>query len=184
MLRFCGSSVTLLLLLTAAVATAQTPSGATADLRSADGQSIATAAFTQASQETLISIAFTNRTALVGSHALHVHAVGRCDPPGFTSAGPAQMALSNLAIGPDGVGVYNLSAPRTSAASLSGRSLVVLQQPDDPGAPPDTNTSARIACGVITAQAQSADRPDVLTSAAIFILGGLLIAGGILLRRT
>jgi Cu-Zn family superoxide dismutase len=178
-----GLAVTLLLLLSPTVATAQTPSSATADLRTADGQSIATATFTRAPQETLISIAFTNRTALVGAHALHIHAVGRCDPPAFTSAGAAQIPLPNLVIGPDGVGVYNLAAPQTSLDSLIGRSLVVLQQPDDTSAQANANTSPRIACGVIADQRQSTDRPDVLTSVAIVVLGGLLIAGGILLRR-
>lgn len=182
MLRL-GLGVMLLLLATAAVTVAQTPSSATADLRTADGQSIGTVTFSQASQETLISIAFTNRTALVGSHALHIHAVGRCDPPGFGSAGPSQIALSNLVIGPDGVGVYNLSVPQSNAESFVGRSLIVLGQPDDATAQRDANTSSRIACGVITGQAASADRPDLLTSAAIFVLGGLLIGGGVLLRR-
>lgn len=174
----------LLVLATAAIAAAQTPSTVTADLRTANGQSIGTATFTQAPQETLISIAFTDRTALVGSHALHIHAVGRCDPPAFSSAGPTQIALSNLVIGPGGVGVYNLSAPQTNAESLIGRALVILEQPDDASAPSDANTSPRIACGVIGGQAQPTDtRPDFLTSAAILVLGGLLIAGGILLRR-
>jgi Cu-Zn family superoxide dismutase len=199
------------------IASAQTgqPARATADLRSATGESIGTATLTQAADEVLISIAFRDRTAMVGTHAVQIHSVGQCDPPRFDSAGPifnptrkahgllnpdGPMAgdLPNLVIGPAGVAVYNLSAPLASLLPgqnglLGGRgtSLVVFDQPDDDKTQPEGNAGQRIACGVIMAgdsQATSAanqpgDGADLLTALSIAVLGGLLVAGGVLLRR-
>jgi Cu-Zn family superoxide dismutase len=206
-----------MLLATFAAAGAQTPqpAHATADLRSASGESIGSATFTQAADELLISIAFRNRTALVGSHAIQIHSVGRCDAPGFDSAGPifdptrkshgllnpdGPMVgdLPNLVIGPAGVGVYNLTAPLatlkpgpTSLLGGNGTSLVIFDQPDDDKTQPEGNAGQRIACGVITAgdsQAAAASnqpsgRADLLTALSIAVMGGLLVAGGVLLRR-
>jgi Cu/Zn superoxide dismutase len=157
---------------TAVATSAQTTAPqATADLRGAAGESIGAITFTQGPREVLIAINFRNRTALVGTHAAHIHASGQCDPPNFVTAGPMTLSLSDLVVGPAGVGVYNLSAPGTSVNSLAGRSLVVLQ--------PD---GTRVACGVIVAGSGD-DRPDLTTSAAVGLMGALLIVGGVLLRR-
>jgi Cu/Zn superoxide dismutase len=162
-----------LLLARPGVASAQT---AMADLRAATGAFIGTVSFSQARQEVLISIAFTNRTALVGTHAVHIASLAQCDPPNFASAGASVRDLPNLVIGPAGVGVYNLAAPGATldsrSTSLLGKSLVILRA--------EAGTE-RIACAAIAAQA--ADRPDLPTAMAIALLGGLLIAGGVLLRR-
>jgi Cu-Zn family superoxide dismutase len=199
-----------------AVASAQTPTPlhATADLRGANGESIGSVSLTQAPEEVLISIAFNDRTALVGRHAVQLHAVGLCDPPSFDSAGPifnptgkahgllnpdGPMAgdLPNLVIGPAGVAIYNLSAPRATLqpgpnSLLGGRgtSLVIYDQPDDDKTQPDGNAGQRVACGLIRAggeapgtAAQTSGRPDPITSLGIAAMGGLLIAGGVLLRR-
>jgi Cu/Zn superoxide dismutase len=163
----------LLVMATPDVASAQ---AATADLRAASGESIGTVSFTQAPQEVLIQFTFRNRTALVGTHAVRVHSIGQCDPPSFASAGPSTRDLSSLVIGPAGVGVYNLSAPGATLdsgrTSLRGKSLVVYAE----------NGTDRIACAAIAAQ--TTDSSDRVTSLAIGLLGGLLIAGGVLLRRS
>jgi Cu-Zn family superoxide dismutase len=166
------------------VANAQTPPRATTDLRLATGESIATATFSQAPQEVLISITFRNRTALVGTHAIRIHSVGQCDPPSFASAGPSVRDLPNLVIGPAGVAVYNLSAPEATLDSLLGRSVVVYAQAGNDPSHPDGGAGARIACGSIgSPAAQAADKLDLLTALVITVLGGLLISGGVLLRR-
>jgi Cu-Zn family superoxide dismutase len=208
-----------LLLVAVEVASAQTPTPqpahATADLRAASGESIGSATFTQAPEEVLISIAFRNRTALVGTHAIQVHSVGQCNPPGFDSAGPifnptrkahgllnseGPMVgdLPNLVVGPAGVAVYNLSAPLAtlqpgpnSLLGGQGTSLVVYDQPDDDKTQPEGNAGRRIACGAIvagdaqpaSAATPSSGRPDLLTALSIAVMSGLLIAGGVLLRR-
>jgi len=199
------------------VASAQTPTrqpGATADIRNAAGQSIATATLTQAADEVLVSINFRDRNAMIGTHAIHIHSVGQCDAPAFNAAGlifnptgkqhglrnPAgHMAgdLPNLVIGPDGVAVYNLSAPGTTlqpgpTSLLGGRgtSLVIFAQPDDDQSQPEGNAGQRIACGVIVAgNAVSAPgigggSPDLLTAVLIAAIGGMLVVGGVLLRRS
>ena len=191
------------------------PAHATADLRSPSGESIGAVTFTQAPEEVLISIAFRNRTALAGTHAVQIHSVGQCDPPSFDSAGPifnpTRKAhgllnpegptvgdLPNLVVGPAGVAVYNLSAPLATLqpgpnSLLGGRgtSLVVFDQPDDDKTQPEGNAGQRIACGVIVAgdaqtaasTTQASERADLLTALSIAVMGGLLIAGGVLLRR-
>lgn len=199
------------------LANAQTPTrqpGASADIRTANGQSIATATLTQAAEEVLISIAFRDRNALIGTHAIHIHSVGQCDAPAFNGAGPifnptgkqhglrnpnGSMAgdLPNLVVGPDGVAVYNLSAPGVTlqggASSLlggRGTSLVIFAQPDDDTSQPEGNAGQRIACGVIMAGAPSGssatagNTPDPLTAGLIVAIGGVLIAAGFLLRRS
>lgn len=147
-----------------------------ADVRTVSGEAIASVTLSQAAQDVLISIAFRNRTALVGTHALEIHADGRCDAPAFDSSGPMLIGLPNLVIGPAGVGVYNVSAPGTTLAALLGRSLLIFEGPT-------SNPGARIACGVIGTPPSSSDRPDPMTSLGIAVMGGLLIVAGVLLRR-
>ena len=199
------------------LAAAQTPAvGATAEMHTASGESLATATFRQAATEVLISITFRNRTALVGTHALHIHSIGRCDPPSFDSAGgifnpfgkqhglanpdgPMAGDLASLAIARAGVGVYNLSAPLVTLATGSnsllgstGTSLVVFAQPDDDQSQPEGNAGQRVACGVIQAAGANAaaallrpegSRPDLLSALLILLIGGLLMVGGVMLRR-
>jgi Cu-Zn family superoxide dismutase len=198
-------------------AQAVTP-GASADLRSANGDQLALATFAQASDEVRISIAFRNRTGLVGTHGIHIHGAAQCNPPNFDAAGPIfnptnkqhgllnpsgpmDGDLPNLVISPAGIAVYNLSAtlvtvgPNTGANSLlggGGTSLVIFAQPDDDMTQPDGNAGQRIACGPIVAGVASTSLTaapaanqgaDLLPTAMIVLMGGLLIAGGVLLRR-
>jgi Cu-Zn family superoxide dismutase len=197
---------------------------ASADLRSASGEEIATATFAQAADEVRISIAFRNRTALVGTHGIHIHSGAQCNPPDFDAAGPIfnptskqhgllnpngpmDGDLPNLVISPAGIAVYNLSAtlvsvgPGPGANSLlggRGTSLVIFSQPDDDLTQPDGNAGQRIACGPIvaglptaTADLSAIGAPaspgggsDLGPTALILVMGGLLIAGGIMLRRS
>jgi Cu-Zn family superoxide dismutase len=57
---------------------------ARAEVRDADGRVVGQATFTQAPHGLLVTAELTGLPA--GVHALHVHDVGRCEPP-FTSAG-------------------------------------------------------------------------------------------------
>jgi Cu-Zn family superoxide dismutase len=111
-----------------------------------------------------------------GVHGLHVHGVGRCDPPGFTSAGPhwnpagRQHGMSNPA-GPHAGdlpnvavaanGVLGETVTLTGASLLGpgaagvlldgdGAALVIHADADDYRTDPSGNSGARIACAVIT----------------------------------
>jgi Cu-Zn family superoxide dismutase len=108
-----------------------------------------------------------------GNHGIHIHEVGKCDPPDFASAGghlnperkqhglenpqgPHAGDLSNLEVGPDGSGSLAVTTNRVTlsggADSLfgpDGTSLVIHANPDDQRTDPDGNSGARIACGAI-----------------------------------
>src|SRR4029077_11189176 len=62
------------------------PQHAHADILNAQGQKIGTAMLTQASGG--VQIELTVSQLPPGTHAFHIHGVGKCDPPDFKSAGP------------------------------------------------------------------------------------------------
>jgi superoxide dismutase, Cu-Zn family len=106
-----------------------------------------------------------------GIHGIHVHAVGRCDPPGFATAGPhwnpAQRKhgfnapagphagdLPNVTVSANGVLQEAVSLPGASFASLldsDGAALVIHARADDYATDPSGNSGDRIACAVISA---------------------------------
>ena len=106
-----------------------------------------------------------------GIHGLHVHSVGRCDGPGFESAGPhwnpaAKKHGFNNPAGPHGGDMPNVtvsangvlqeavSLPGASVAALldaDGSALVIHAGQDDYATDPSGNSGARIACAVISA---------------------------------
>jgi Cu-Zn family superoxide dismutase len=105
-----------------------------------------------------------------GIHAIHVHTTGRCDPPGFESAGPHwnptgakhgsnnpagphRGDLPNVNVAANGVLQEAVSLPGASFASLldaDGSALVLHAAPDDYVTDPSGNSGARIACAVIS----------------------------------
>jgi Cu-Zn family superoxide dismutase len=106
-----------------------------------------------------------------GVHGIHVHAVGRCDPPGFESAGPHWNPtnrqhgtanpngphygdLGNLSVTADGVGNVSVTMHGGTMAELNdadGAAVVVHEKADDGRTDPSGNSGSRIACGVIHA---------------------------------
>lgn len=108
-----------------------------------------------------------------GEHGMHLHAVGLCEPPAFTSAGghynprnfrhghrnpqgPHLGDLGNLFISSNGRGekTVELVGPevRTGIKPLlgsTGLALVVHADRDDETTDPSGNSGARIACAVI-----------------------------------
>src|SRR5688500_11315626 len=105
-----------------------------------------------------------------GIHGIHVHSAGRCDAPGFTTAGPhwnpagARHGFNNLAgphrgdlpnvtVAANGVLSEAVSLAGASFASLldaDGASLVLHARADDYATDPSGNSGDRIACGVIS----------------------------------
>jgi Cu-Zn family superoxide dismutase len=112
-----------------------------------------------------------------GVHGVHVHAVGRCDPHTFASAGghwnptsrehghanPAGFHagdLGNVTVGADGLLNVDLMLPgaglaRTTAATplsiadADGSALVIHAAADDERTDPSGNSGDRIACAVL-----------------------------------
>ena len=104
-----------------------------------------------------------------GQHGVHVHAVGRCDPPGFTSAGPHWNPttrkhghrnpdgfhmgdLGNLGVGAEGKLVAGLLVPQANIDALrdaDGAALVLHAKADDEVTDPSGNSGDRIACAVL-----------------------------------
>jgi superoxide dismutase, Cu-Zn family len=108
-----------------------------------------------------------------GDHAFHIHAVGKCEPPDFKSAGPhfnpdeTKHGLMNPE-GPHAGDMPNLHVPAEGklqveildpAVTLSaeaalldadGAALVIHAAADDYKTDPAGNAGDRIACGVVT----------------------------------
>lgn len=154
---------------------AMQPSGdnaATVELRNAAGAIVGTANLTQVGN--VVRIVLDGKGLTPGLHAVHIHAVGKCDPPDFNSAGPhfnptskqhgalnPQGAhagdLPNLNVGPDGNGrletateQITLGSGATSLWDADGSTLIAHAAPDDFQTDPTGNSGARVACGVIT----------------------------------
>ncbi len=108
-----------------------------------------------------------------GTYAAHLHAVGRCEPPAFDSAGPhwnptsrqhgsenplgAHLGdLPNLTVDAEGNGTVEFTIPAASVRrgtnvlmDADGAAVVVHANPDDYRTDPSGNSGARIACGVL-----------------------------------
>jgi len=151
--------------------------GATAQLHDATGRLVATAEFRQGQEDVLVGLIFPDPSLLTGTHALHIHERGRCDPPDFTSSGgifnpfgkqhgllnnegPMAGDLERLVLGPLGLRRANVTAPLVTLApgpasllGQNGTTLVIHARTDDDRSQPEGGAGARIACGVITAGA-------------------------------
>jgi len=144
---------------------------AVADVKNAAGQSVGTARFTQAGS--VVRILVEAKGLPPGPHAVHVHAVGKCDPPDFASAGPHFNPLNkqhgalnpqgshagdlpNITVAPDGTGRMETTTEQLTLGSgplsvwdADGSALVIHANPDDFKTDPTGNAGNRIACGVL-----------------------------------
>jgi superoxide dismutase, Cu-Zn family len=108
-----------------------------------------------------------------GEKGVHIHEVGRCEPPSFESAGnhfnpdarqhglqnpkgPHAGDLPNIVIGADGRGRLDattrritLGAGASSVFDSNGSAIIVHTAPDDQMTDPSGNSGGRVACGVI-----------------------------------
>lgn len=164
-----------------------------AELRNAQGAVVGVATFNQATPTRLeIDVTVTNIEP--GRHGLHIHEVGRCEAPGFTTAGGhlnptnRQHGLENpqgphagdlpvLVVDPNRSGQLRTTSENltlsTGTAALfdaDGSAVVIHAQDDDQRTDPTGNSGDRIACGVVqrgtAATSPSATRPALLASPA------------------
>ena len=158
-------------LLAAGLARAEGPAQANVVLVNSAGEQVGSSRLEEAAGGVKITLEVSHLPA--GVHAFHIHAVGKCEPPEFKSAGghfnPAGKKhgmenpeghhagdMPNIEVGADGTGKAEVLAADVTlgpgANSLfqpEGTSLVIHAGPDDNRTDPSGNAGARIACGVI-----------------------------------
>lgn len=144
---------------------------ARAELRDVEGRTVGTATLTQATHGLVLALELTGVTP--GVHALHVHDVGRCEPP-FTSAGghynPTLRAHGiRAANGQHSGDLPNVTVPASGSVRVElftrdlqlgtgvgtlfdrdGSALMLHSGSDDYVSDPAGNAGTRYACGVIS----------------------------------
>jgi Cu-Zn family superoxide dismutase len=154
-------------------ARSETGGGATAVMRDGAGNAVGTLRLEQTRAGVRIAGDLSGLPA--GTHGIHLHQVGRCEGPGFTTAGghfnPAARhhGLDNPA-GPHAGDLPNIVVPESGRASVQlvddrvtldsasaggvfdsdGTALVIHAAADDQQSDPAGNSGARIVCGVVT----------------------------------
>lgn len=144
---------------------------AIAEIRNPSGQTIGTARLDEVSGG--VRIVLEVQGLPPGEKGVHVHAVGKCDPPDFASAGahfnpdgkkhgldspdgPHAGDLPNLTVAANGSGRFETTTSRVtlgigtnSLFDADGSALLVHAAKDDFKTDPTGNSGARIACGII-----------------------------------
>lgn len=172
-MRSCLCSILPAVLLISAAIPSIAASKAHADIVNAQGATIGHAQFSAVSGGVKVSVTVSQLTP--GEHGIHIHNVGKCDGPAFTTAGahfnptsahhgvnnaqtphPHLGDLPNLTVSDKGTGKLTFTVQGATlgndANSLlhdGGTSLVVHAKPDDMMTDPSGNSGDRIACGVI-----------------------------------
>lgn len=162
-----------LLWFSTAVRLAAAPKSAHAEIVNAQGANIGSAKITLTSDGVKIAVKVSQLTP--GEHGIHIHTVGKCEGPAFTSAGghfnptnahhgvhnaqephPHLGDLMNLVVDTNGKAnasfITNGVTLGDGANSLfheGGTALVIHAKADDLMSDPSGNSGDRIACGVI-----------------------------------
>jgi superoxide dismutase, Cu-Zn family len=164
-----------LTVLACGVAYAQAPvtptATAAATMKNAEGRTIGTVALREVPTGVLLKVDLSGVPA--GVHAFHVHSVGKCDPPMYTTAGghfapggthhgllaangPHAGDLPNVYVPADGKLSFEvlardvtLAAGPKSLLDVDGSAVVLHATADDYTSDPAGNAGARIGCGVV-----------------------------------
>ena len=170
----CGGSATQSPAPTAAAKTPSPPAlTARAQINDVQGQLVAAAVLHDSGQGVVIDVKVTKLNP--GVHGIHIHAAGKCEAPGFASAGghfnptgkkhghsnplgPHAGDLGNLTVGPDGTGNATFTTGDVSLQEglpntlfgPEGTAMVIHANPDDETTDPAGNSGPRVGCGVIS----------------------------------
>ena len=149
--------------------TAEVSEVITADLARADGSWAGVATISQRRDGVFLSL--TAEAPAAGTYGMHLHAVGKCEAPDFTSAGPHWNPNMKQPGRDNPMGAHDGDVPNVEAAAdrkvtleykladfmLSGPSglldadggaLVIHEKADDYKTDPSGNSGKRILCGV------------------------------------
>jgi superoxide dismutase, Cu-Zn family len=156
-----------------AAAAAPDPS-VTAMMRDASGRDLGTLTLTDAGGG--ISVSGTLRGLPPGDHGMHIHMVGRCDPPTFESAGehwnpttrqhgtenpqgPHLGDLPNVTVGTDSTATVqgtttggSLRGTTNMLLDADGGAVIIHTSRDDLKTDPSGGSGAPIACGAVSGQ--------------------------------
>lgn len=143
---------------------------AVARLWGADGKPVGTASLHEGKGGLKLTVKVNGLTP--GEHGIHIHTIGKCEAPGFTTAGghwnptmhqhgklnpmgPHQGDLPNLVVGADGRGTLTVTIAGATLEGLmdaDGGAIVIHEKADDLKTDPSGNSGARIACGIVMAK--------------------------------
>ena len=170
-LRLISTTACLWMLLISGTALAQEAVSATVTLRDAEGKDVTTLTLSDAGNGVLVT--GTLSEVAPGPHAIHFHAVGKCEPPFETAGGHFNPTgkqhgimneaghhagdMPNIVMPEEGQGVIQILAAGVTLAvnaenSLrdgDGTAIVIHAGPDDYKTDPSGDSGDRIACGVI-----------------------------------
>jgi Cu-Zn family superoxide dismutase len=144
--------------------------GVTAQVHDVSGHDLGTLTLTDSAKGIVVSGMLHGLPP--GTHAIHVHATGKCDAPGFTSAGGhwnptnrhhgaqnpegAHLGdMENFVVGADSMATIHVMTPGGSLHAANalmdsdGAAVVVHAVADDYHSDPAGNAGNRIACGVV-----------------------------------
>lgn len=168
----CAHAVSLAILLETALVLPAAAQSANAPLRDTNRQDVGSVSLLQTPAGVLLKLSLKGMPP--GDHAVHVHAVGKCEPPSFDSAGPhfnPGNTHHGIMAGPGHAGdMPNLHIPPTGSLEVEmvntaiiidtgkpnsvfhpgGSAVVIHSGKDDYVTDPAGNSGNRIACGVIS----------------------------------